>query len=143
MEELLTLRQYIQEQNYNKALELIAEMEEMSKEDKLNKIYSYAVILLLHLIKQAAEERSTRSWDFSIYNASKEIRRVNKRRKSGGYYANDTELKETLDDAFDTAIKKAALEAFEGQCTEAEIADKIDSQKVLATALEYIKTEQN
>lgn len=143
MEELLTLRQYIQEQNYNKALELIAEMEEMSKEDKLNKIYSYAVILLLHLIKQAAEERSTRSWDFSIYNASKEIRRVNKRRKSGGYYANDTELKETLADAFDTAIKKAALEAFEGQCTEAEIADKIDSQKVLATALEYIKTEQN
>ncbi|QDZ40730.1 DUF29 domain-containing protein [Euhalothece natronophila Z-M001] len=143
MEELLTLRQYIQEQNYNKALELIAEMEEMSKEDKLNKIYSYAVILLLHLIKQAAEERSTRSWDFSIYNASKEIRRVNKRRQSGGYYANDTELKETLADAFDTAIKKAALEAFEGQCTEAEIADKIDSQKVLATALEYIKTEQN
>ena len=36
MEELLTLRQYIQEQNYDQALELIAEMEEMSKEDKLH-----------------------------------------------------------------------------------------------------------
>jgi pentatricopeptide repeat protein len=44
MKELLMLRQYIQEQNYEKALELIGDMEEMSKEDKLNKIYSYAVI---------------------------------------------------------------------------------------------------
>ena len=87
MEELLMLRQYIQEQNYEKALELVGELEEMSKEDKLNKIYSYAVILLLHLIKQEAEQRSTRSWEFSIYNATKEIKRVNKRRKSGGYYA--------------------------------------------------------
>jgi len=143
MEELLTLRQYIQEQNYDKALELIGEMEEMSKEDKLNKIYSYAVILLLHLIKQAAEQRTTRSWEFSIYNATKAIRRVNKRRKSGGYYATDAELKETLADAFDTAIKKAALEAFEGQYTETEIGEKIDRNTILATALNYMKAEQN
>ena len=142
MEELLILRQYIQEQNYDKALELIGEMEEMSKEDKLNKIYSYAVILLLHLIKQAAEQRTTRSWDFSIYNATKEIRRVNKRRKAGGYYANEAEIQEILVDAFDTAIKKAALEVFEGQYTETELAEKIDSQSILATALDSIKAEK-
>ena len=52
MEELLTLRQYIQQKDYERALLLIDEIEAMSKEDKLNKIYSYAVILLLHLIKQ-------------------------------------------------------------------------------------------
>ncbi|PSO49964.1 MAG: hypothetical protein BRC33_04805 [Cyanobacteria bacterium SW_9_44_58] len=142
MEELLTLRQYIQEQQYDKALELIGEMEEMSKEDKLNKIYSYAVILLLHLIKQEAEQRTTRSWEFSIYNATKEIRRVNKRRKSGGYYASEAELKEILADAFDTAIKKAALEAFEGQYTETEIAEKINTNAILAKALDYIQAEQ-
>ncbi len=67
MEELTMLRQYIEGHNYQEALLLIEEMEEMSKEDKLNKIYSYGVILLLHLIKQAAEKRTTRSWDFSIY----------------------------------------------------------------------------
>jgi hypothetical protein len=143
MEELLTLRQYIEAQHYDKALELIGEMEEMSKEDKLHKIYSYAVILLLHLIKQAAEQRTTRSWDFSIYNATKEIRRVNKRRKAGGYYATEAELQEILADAFDTAIKKAALEAFEGQYSEAEIAARIDPETVLATALDYIQAEQN
>ena len=133
------LRQYIEEQNYEKALELIGDMEEMSKEDKLNKIYSYAVILLLHLIKQKAEQRSTRSWDFSIYNATKEIRRVNKRRKSGGYYANEEELKEILADAFDTAIKKAALEAFEGQYREDELVLKIEPDEIKTEAFKMIQ----
>ena len=141
MEELLLLRKYIEEQSYEKALELIGDLEEMSKEDKLNKIYSYAVILLLHLIKQEAEQRSTRSWDFSIYNAAKEIRRVNKRRKSGGYYVNEEELREILADAFDTAIKRAALEAFEGQYTEDELGLKIEPDRIKKKALELIKEE--
>lgn len=135
MEELLTLRQYIQQKDYEKALLLIDEIEAMSKEDKLNKIYSYAVILLLHLIKQEAEKRSTRSWDFSIYNATKEIKRTNKRRKSGGYYANENELKEICNDAFDTAIKKAAIEAFEGQYTEDELLLKIEPKRIKEQAL--------
>ncbi len=41
----------------------------MSKEDKIHKIRSYAIILLIHLIKQEAEQRTTRSWDCSIYSA--------------------------------------------------------------------------
>ncbi|NER23868.1 MAG: DUF29 domain-containing protein [Symploca sp. SIO1C2] len=141
MEELLRLRQYIQEQNYDQALTLIDEMEEMSKEDKLNKIYSYAVILLLHLIKQAAEQRTTRSWEFSIYNATKEIKRVNKRRKSGGYYASAEELQEILTDAFDIAIKRAALEAFEGQYSEVELAERIDSEQIQHQAMTLIQTD--
>ena len=139
MEELLKLRQYIQEQSYDQALTLIDEMEEMSKEDKLNKIYSHAVILLLHLIKQTAEQRSTRSWEFSIYNATKEIKRVNKRRKSGGYYASEEELQEILADAFDTAIKRAALEAFEGQYSEVELAARIDSEQIQQKAMTLIQ----
>ena len=134
------IRQYIQEQRYEEALELVDELEAMSKEDKLNKIYSYAVILLLHLIKQAAEQRSTRSWEFSIYNSTKEIKRTNKRRKSGGYYANEDELKEILNDAFDTAIKKAALEAFEGQYKEDELILKIKPEEIKAQALSLINS---
>jgi hypothetical protein len=138
MEELLLLRQLIEEKQYDKALEIVDELEEMSREDKLNKIYSYAVILLLHLIKQEAEKRSTRSWEFSIYNASKEIRRVNKRRKSGGCYANEEELKEILNDAFDTALKKAALEALEGIYTDNELKEKIEEDQIKSKALSLI-----
>lgn len=140
MEELLTLRRFIQEQQYDKALELVDELEAMSKEDKLNKIYSYAVILLLHLIKQAAEQRSTRSWEFSIYNSTKEIKRTNKRRKSGEDYADEDELKEIINDAFDTAIKKAAIETFEGQYTEEELIVKINTEEVKIQALLLINS---
>ncbi|MFN9176451.1 MAG: DUF29 family protein [Synechocystis sp.] len=138
MEELLTLRQHLENHDYDAALAIVAELETMSKEDKLNKIYSFAVVLLIHLIKQAAEQRSTRSWEFSIYNATKEIKRINKRRKTGGYYASPEELQEIIEDAFDTALKQAALEAFEGQYTEQELAQKITENEVKSQALQAI-----
>lgn len=54
MEELLELRELVVSGNLKAALSLIDELEEMSKEDKINKIYSYCVVLLVHLIKQQA-----------------------------------------------------------------------------------------
>jgi hypothetical protein len=138
MEELLLLRELIEQKEYDRALEVVNELEEMSREDKLGKIYSYAVILLIHLIKQDAEKRSTRSWEFSIYNSSKEIKRVNKRKKSGGFYAGEEELQEILTDAFDTALKKAALEAFEGIYTDKELKEKIEEDKIKLKALSLI-----
>jgi flagellar hook-length control protein FliK len=138
MEELLLLRELIEQKEYDRALEVVNELEEMSREDKLGKIYSYAVILLIHLIKQDAEKRSTRSWEFSIYNSSKEIKRVNKRKKSGGFYASEEELQEILTDAFDTALKKAALEAFEGIYTDIELKEKIEEDKIKLKALSLI-----
>ena len=138
MEELLTLRQHLENHDYDAALAIVAELETMSKEDKLNKIYSLAVVLLIHLIKQAAEQRSTRSWEFSIYNATIEIKRINKRRKAGGYYATTEELEEIIEDAFETALKKATLEAFEGQYTEQELSLKINKNDIKQQALKAI-----
>jgi Domain of unknown function DUF29 len=138
MEELITLRKYIEAKDYVKALELVGELEEMSKEDKLNKIYSYLVILLPHLIKQEAEKRTTRSWDVSISNSVRAIKRTNRRRKSGGYYASREELMETIDDAFQSAVERAALEAFEGMYREEELLEMIDPEVVKAKALNLI-----
>ena len=132
------LRELIEQKEYDQALEVVSELEEMSREDKLNKIYSYAVILLIYLIKQDAEKRTTRSWDFSIYNSSKEIKRVNKRKKTGGVYASEEDLKEILTEAFDTAIRKAALEAFDGIYTDKELKDKIEEDKIKFKALSLI-----
>ncbi|MGV2828897.1 hypothetical protein [Myxosarcina sp. GI1(2024)] len=61
MYELQELRARIETEDYQGALAIIDELEEMSKDDKLNKIYSYLVVLLIHLIKQNAEQRSTSS----------------------------------------------------------------------------------
>lgn len=141
MEELYELRKALEQHRYADALSLIEEMEEMSREDKINKIDSYAVILLLHLIKQEAENRTTRSWDLSVYNAVRQIKRTNKRRKAGGFYLSPVELKEIIVEAYPTALKMAALETFEGQCTEDQLAKKIDREKVEKRALDEIMSE--
>lgn len=88
MEELLELKQLVQSGETAAALALIDELETMSKEDKINKIYSYCIVLLVHLIKQQAEARGTNSGKISIHNAINAIERINKPRKAGGYYVN-------------------------------------------------------
>lgn len=143
MEELLELKEYLEQQRYAEALALIGEMEEMSRDDKINKIYSYTVILLLHLIKQQAEKRSTRSWEFSIWNAVHEIQRINKRRKTGGHYLESADLVEILDEAFPTALKKATLEAFEGRYEAEQLISFFDPERIKQQALDMLLQEQS
>ena len=138
MEELLELRKSITSGDYAKALEIVDELEAMSKEDKLDKIYSYAIILLLHLIKQEAEQRTTKSWDVSIKNSVERINRTNKRRKSGGYYAKKSELQEIINDAINPALRNASLEAFEGDRSEEELLAIIDLDLIKNKALEML-----
>ena len=139
MNELEELRHRIENKDYKGALAIVAELEEMSVEDKLNKIYSYMVILLIHLIKQEAEARTTSSWDRSIYNSVKYINKTNKRRRSGGYYADEETLAEIIDEAYDHALKEASYEAFEGKLDITELNEKVDFDKIKAQAIELIK----
>jgi hypothetical protein len=120
-------------------LEIVAELEEMSKEDKLNKIYSYVVILLIHLIKQEVEQRTTRSWDVSIRNSVREINRVNKRRKSGGYYASDGELLDIINEAMTAAIDRASLEVQEGIYQANDLISLLDQDLIIERAFTAIK----
>jgi hypothetical protein len=138
MEELLELKKLLVGGNVNEALLLVEEMTEMSKDDKLNKIFSFGIILLLHLIKQQAEKRSTKSWEISIFNSVKQIQRTNKRRKAGGNYLTPAELQETLEDAYESALQQAALEAFEGRYEAEEIALMVDSATIINQAMQLI-----
>ncbi len=51
MEELLELKQLLLKGDIKGALAMVEELEEMSRDDKINNIISYAIILLMHLIK--------------------------------------------------------------------------------------------
>ncbi len=121
MEELIQLRESIEKQDLVTALKIVDELEEMSVEDKLNKIFSYMIILLLHLIKEDAEKRLTKSWKLSINNSVKQINRTNKSRKSGGYYAKKEDFIEIINDAFELALEGASIEAFGGAYDEQEL----------------------
>ncbi len=138
MEELLELRTLLIGGNVSDALLLVEEMTEMSKDDKLNKIYSFAKVLLLHLIKQQAENRTTRSWDLSIKNAVREIQRTNQRRKAKGNYCEPSELRETLKDAYDIALDLAATEAFGGHYESAELGAMVDRDRIIQKAIALI-----
>ena len=141
MDEILELRKSINEGRYADALHIIDELEEMAKEDKLDKIFSYMQILLIHLIKQNAEHRTTRSWDNSIKHSLYQIERVNKRRKSGGDYMKSEELFENLAEAFVLSLDLAAEEAFEGIYTSEQLLTKIDKNKILAEAMKKIEKQ--
>ncbi len=139
MEELIELRSLVQRGELESALMLIDELEEMSKDDKINKIYSYVVILLLHLIKQAAENRSTSSWEVSIRNSVISIQRTNKRRKAGGNYLSDREIIEILEDAYDRAIDNARLEAFGGAYNAIALGKMVSQTEILAQAKKLLQ----
>jgi NTP pyrophosphatase (non-canonical NTP hydrolase) len=142
MEEILQLKEYLIGARYDDALMLVGEMEEMAREDKINKVHSYCVVLLIHLIKRHAEGHTTRSWDASIYNSLKTIARTNKRKNSGGYYLDVEGLQEELADALDEALQVASLEAFSGSFTPSELLEKFDQKAVLHEALTMILDKQ-
>jgi hypothetical protein len=139
MEELLELKALLLKGDIKGSLAIVEDLEDMSKNGIISTIRSYAVILLLHLIKQQAEKRTTRSWDVSIRNSVREIQRQNKRRKAAGYYLSDEELTDTLNDAYLNALDAASLEVESGRYQSEQLEAIIDKNKLISAAFLLIK----
>jgi hypothetical protein len=88
------------------------------------------------------EKRTTRSWDVSIRNALDEIAAHNKRRKAGGWYLTHDDLIETLQEAYELALDRAALEAFGGAYTAADMRTMHDPSTLLQEAMQLIEQTQ-
>ena len=138
MEELFELKDLLLKGDISGAIAIVEDLEEMSKNDIINTIRSYAVILLLHLIKQQAENRTTRSWEVSIRNSVREIQRRNKRPKAAGYYLASEELVETLEEAYLNAIDEASLEVEEGRYESEELEQLVNKEEILNRALALV-----
>jgi hypothetical protein len=135
MDELAELRTLLEAGRIEEALLLVDELDEMSREDKINKISSYMRVLLIHLIKQHAEQRRTRPWEVSIKEAVRQINRTNSRRKAAGTYLSREELRSELEDVYALALERAALEAFGGVYAAEDIAARVSRVQVLEEAL--------
>lgn len=142
MEELLTLKSLLLKGDIQGALALADELEEMSRDDKISNIRSYAVILLLHLIKQQVESRTTRSWDVSIRNSASAIQSKNKRRKAGGFYLEPEELRLALQEAYLAAINTASLEVEEGRYEPGELEQLVNTEEILNRAMALISPQE-
>ena len=139
MEELCELRRYIEMGDTAAALALLDEMDEMSQDDKLQKIASFIRVLLVHMIKQAVEHRTTKSWEVSIRHALRQIAAVNTRRKAGGWYVSEEELRPLLEGVYESALDWASLEAHEGIYSAAELASMHERSQLLAEAFEKMQ----
>lgn len=138
MEEILELKQLLLKGDIQGALIIAEEIEEMSRKDIINNIYSFAVILLLHLIKQNLENRTTRSWDTSIKNSVLNINRVNKRPQSKEFYLTLEDLQETLVEAYTEAMNKAGLEVLEGIYETPQLETMVHPDQIIDQALALI-----
>lgn len=85
-QELIDLRQSILEGRYQDALDIIDELEGMSKQAILRNIEFYLVHLLVHLIKIQIEKRTTKSWRSSIANSIIKIKKLNLKDNKKSYY---------------------------------------------------------
>ena len=139
MEELDELRQAIEAGDYDQALAILYALDAMSRDDKITKVMSYMRVLLVHLIKQVAEQRSTRSWEDSIVESLDRIVMLNKRRKAGDYYLDEATLVDALTETYPSAIRRAAREAFEGMHTVEQLAALVDRETLLKAALQQIQ----
>lgn len=138
MEELFTLKALLLKGDIRGAIAIVEELEEISRDNKINAIASYAVILLLHLIKQQAENRTTRSWEVFIRNSVPMIQKKNKRRHAGGYYLSPEDLRLALEEAYPDAIDQASLEVEEGCYDLDELAQIVNREDILNQAMALI-----
>lgn len=141
MEELLELKDLLLKGDVKGALFIVEELEEMSQQDIIDLIRSYAIILVLHLIKQKAENRTTRSWEVCIRNSAREIQRTNKRRQAWGYYLTPEELFETVEEAYLNALDEASLEVNEGRYDPEELENLVNREEILKQAMALIAPE--
>jgi len=138
MEELLALKDLLLKGDLPGSLAIVEELEEMSKKDIINNIRSFAVILLLHLIKQQVENRSTGSGEVSIRNSVLEIQELNLRPQSKGFYLDSEDLRLTLEKAFRQAINKASLEIDAERYEVRVLEQMVDREEILDRALALI-----
>lgn len=143
MEELIELKEQIVKGDLVAALAIVDELETMSRQDKINTLESFLVVLLVHLIKIQVEQRVTRSWRNSIINSVTQIQIRNRLGKKSNYiYQWDEHYQNKLF----TAIRQAAEEVFGGIEIE-ELESQIDYSQLQKDAknlltITYSQTER-
>jgi hypothetical protein len=133
-QELIDLRQSILDGRYQDALEIVDELEGMSKQAILRNIESYLVRLLVHLIKIQIEKRITKSWRSSIVNSIIKIKKLNLKDNKKSYYIKVKEWQEYLTESLNEALNEACLEVKEGIFDYKQLKNAIDRQQILAWA---------
>ncbi|MFM5981076.1 MAG: DUF29 family protein [Sphaerospermopsis kisseleviana] len=138
-QELIDLRNSILAGRYEDALAIVDELEGMSKQAIFRNIQSFLRVLLIHLIKNQIEKRLTNSWVASIRNALVEIKKINLKENKKSYYINKDEWDNYLEEEIELAIGDASVEVLNGIYTEFQLAEMVDKNSIISTALNFLE----
>ncbi|MBD2147086.1 DUF29 family protein [Sphaerospermopsis sp. FACHB-1194] len=138
-QELIDLRNSILAGRYEDALAIVDELEGMSKQAILRNIQSFLRVLLIHLIKNQIEKRLTNSWVVSIRNSLVEIKKINLKENKKSYYINKDEWDNYLEEEIELAIGDASVEVLNGIYTEFQLAEMVDKNSIISTALNFLE----
>ncbi|ASC72626.1 hypothetical protein XM38_035840 [Halomicronema hongdechloris C2206] len=130
-QELLDLRLSILEGRYEDALDLVDELEEMSKQAILRNIESFLMRLMVHLIKNQIEQRLTNSWTASISDSILRIQKLNLKANKTSYYVNIDEWFPWLEEAVEAAIAPASVEVFGGRLNAIQLSQQVERKSVI------------
>ncbi len=85
MQEILELKEKLYQGDIKAEIAICDELETMGRQDKINTLESFLVVLIVHLIKIQVENRVTASWVKSIINSLLKIKDRNKPGKKSHY----------------------------------------------------------
>ena len=130
-QELMELRQSILEGRYDDALEIIDDLEDMSKQGTLRKIEAFLVRLVIHLIKNQIEQRLTNSWIASISDSVIQIAKLNIKDNQKSYYIKSDQWGEYLAEALEMAIRPASAEIFGGTLKPSQVSQRLQEKELI------------
>ena len=130
-QELMELRQSILEGRYDDALEIIDDLEDMSKQGTLRKIEAFLVRLVIHLIKNQIEQRLTNSWIASISDSVIQIAKLNIKDNQKSYYIKSDQWGEYLAEALEMAIRPASAEIFGGTLKQSQVSQRLQGKELI------------
>ena len=130
-QELMELRQSILEGRYDDALEILDDLEDMSKQGTLRKIEAFLVRLVIHLIKNQIEQRLTNSWIASISDSVIKIAKLNIKDNQKSYYIKSDQWGEYLAEALEMAIRPASAEIFGGTLKPSQVSQRLQGKELI------------
>lgn len=137
-QELIDLRNSILEGRYADALEIVDELDWMSKKATLRSIKSFLVRMLIHLIKNQVEQRLTNSWIASISDSVIQIQDLNLHDNKTSHYVKRDEWELLLENALAAAIRPASVEVLNGKLKPSQLSQRIDKSQIITTAQQLL-----
>lgn len=137
-QELIDLRNSILEGRYADALEIVDELDWMSKKATLRNIKSFLVRMIIHLIKNQVEQRLTNSWAASISDSVVQIQDLNLHDNKTSHYIKLDEWEPRIVQAFESAIRQASVEVLNGKVSPFQLSNLVDRNQVTLMAQQLL-----